>query len=208
MGIAWTITGRKREFLIRQTSTSLIVGGIQKNRPDDQIEKEATIANSLTINIKKGTGHTWTRYCEDCVLVYKDKLVAVFDGVSGPMDGSGGIAARTAAELLRKKARRINEKNYIAVLDEWNKECAPLHSTTLLILLQFANKRVLLNKGDSVGFLDGKQINERHGHGNVVYKVLGDSSPFDEYDVPQGEVKLCTDGIYEAGDDVTIVNIL
>ncbi len=195
-----------KDFLMSKTKNSTIIGGIKQNKTDDGQEKKIEIKNGIKIHITKGTGHNWTRYSEDCVLIYGKKLVAVFDGVSGPCDGSGGIASRKAAEKLRKIASRINSKNYKKLIDAWNKECTR-QSTTALILLQFKNKRILLNKGDSIAFLKGKQINERHGQGNIVTRVLGDEQPFDEYELPEGEIKLCTDGIYDAGDDITEVTI-
>lgn len=203
----WKITGARKDFLVETSKRHVLLGGIKQNKADDGREKEVAVANRVAIKMRKGAGHQWTRFSEDCVLVVEGTvlLVAVFDGVSGAMDGSGGIAARKAAELLREKAEKINRANYGKLLREWNDECRFAGSTTALVFLEVGKKRIVLNKGDSVCFVNGEQLNERHGLDSVVTRVLGDGKPFDEYDVPEGEVELCSDGIYDEGDDVTTV---
>lgn len=205
----WTINGDADDFLIQQTANAIIVGGIIENQPGNAA-KHVTIVNDIRISMRKGPSHHWTKYSEDCALAYQTrtkKIIAVFDGVSGPMDGSGGKAARQAAERLLKKVRTITKKNYKNVLDEWNTECNDLRATTALVFLRFDNQNILLNKGDCVCFVNGKPLNKRHGEGNIVTRVLGDPQPFDEYDVPDGEIRLCSDGIFNERDDVTEIVI-
>jgi len=206
----------------------LIIGGAVDALKESGHTEERIITlkfKGIPIYLRKGSGHDWTKHSEDCALVYRDagKLIAaVFDGVSGAKDGTGGMAARKAAETLRKIAPAITVDNYANIMEGWNDENEQSKgaggATTALVFMEFPGKRVLFNKGDCYGFVDrggdfeeatSINIEQKTRKDYRVVSVLGDGKEFGSREI-SGEAKvleLCSDGVDSPSDDCAIVRV-
>lgn len=206
------------DFFVEQDREWLIAGGIERdNQGDDGKERSVEMtAGDVTISIRKGRLHFWTKYSEDCVLFYRkgeNIVAAVLDGVSGNLDGSGGIASRKGAKILVKYLDRLTEESCERVMREYKNECNEKmgHSsaTASLILVIFGKKCFLFNKGDSYCFHKSELMNKLHSQGDSIYMWL--NSP-DDFDIvrftKEGEITLYSDGFRnKAVDDFTTVRI-
>jgi serine/threonine protein phosphatase PrpC len=194
----------------------VVLGGAEKIFLDDAKPKsiEGKIANARFF-MRKGRGHVWTSFCEDALAIFVDQkklLAAIFDGVSGEMDGSGGIASRIAAKSIIEYAKRINEQNCETLLSEYKDECVKKikkGGTTALILVIFEGKRCqLYNKGDSLCYSNHELVNAPDSIGNVLLKWLNEESGFSRYDFEKKQkLTLYSDGVFNALDDFTMVEI-
>lgn len=195
----------------------LVAGGADKVLGDDGKPKELEGSlGPVRFSMRKGAGHMWTRFCEDSMLIYAKPngvVTAVFDGVSGEGDGSGGLASRRAANTLLEYVDRILEREQPdEVLEEYREKCVssiPLGATTALILVIKQDGECLLyNKGDSMCYTGGRLINTLDSVGNLLLKWLNDDKPFSRYTFKrQGEITLCSDGVLNSWDDSTEINI-
>jgi len=192
------------------TENYIIAGGIEKKNEDyDGNEKFLKIvSDNFEIEMRKGVGHEWTKFSEDCVFVFHDdkkEIYAVFDGVSGNQDGSGGIASRMAAKILLNYVQTLDFEKYKIECIEKIKRGA----TTALILVVQNNYCKLYNKGDCICLLNGKQVNRTHNIGSMLYAWLNMEKEFDFYEFKkEGEVALCSDGIDNPFDDFSIIRII
>ncbi len=165
--------------------------------------------------IEKGSMHFWTRYSEDCALFYRKAdvtVAAVFDGVTGHMDGLGGVASRKGAEMLVKYLDRMDYDSCINVMRMYKDECAEKIAdgrTTALILAVFGKECVLFNKGDSYCFHGYDLVNEPHDLGSSVSRWLNSKHEFSVYRFrKEKEITLYSDGWENGGrDDVTIIRL-
>lgn len=203
-----------KDFFIERDEHSIIIGGIKgKNLPDDGKKKEVRISgDNFYIFLQKGRRHDWTKFSEDCLLAYWCSnffTFAVFDGISGDCDGSGGIASRQAAELLRNRLPTVNKKNCGDVMISFRKEALLKlkEATTALIVFVFGKKAIVFNKGDCCCFLGEQLVNKIHGHGPVVTSYLNDTQAFDRVEFTLGEeLGLTSDGIeHPEYDDIAVI---
>lgn len=204
-------------FSPRFGSGWLVAGGAERVLGDDG--KPKVLEGSLGpihFSMRKGVGHRWTRFCEDSILLYvrpSGLVAAVFDGVSGEGDGSGGLASRKAANTLLGYAERIlQQEDPDEVLEEYREKCASSivtgATTALILVIKQGSECRLYNKGDSMCYADGRLINTLDSVGNALLRWLNDDKPFNRYLFKtQGVITLCSDGVLNSWDDKTEINI-
>lgn len=213
------------DLFVEMEESCVLAGGIKhSNKVDDGKRKEVRLldkSENIEITMKKGRGHSWTKFCEDSIVVVSDvdnnKLVtAVFDGVSGPTDGSGGIASRQAADILKAMLSQtvpgLESCDYF--MESFKNKCIDkisVGATTALVLFAQGSKAKLYNKGDSVCFCGEDLMNSTHSvMGSMLTTWLNTQDEFEvvPFDIKDKQVELCSDGIYnESFDDFTVISI-
>lgn len=195
----------------------LVLGGAERVGADDG--KPRFVRGSFgpfRFAMHKGSGHRWTRFCEDSLFLCvreEGVVAAVFDGVSGDMDGSGGIASRAAAKILSKHAGRLfAAADLDGALEDYREECASEilvgATTAIIFVLPKGGRGRVYAKGDSLCYVDGRLVNEPESVGGMLLKVLNDDQPFSKYEVGDARVvALYSDGIFSAWDDLTEVEL-
>ncbi|MEM0272632.1 MAG: protein phosphatase 2C domain-containing protein [Thermoprotei archaeon] len=194
----------------------LVAGGAERVLGDDGKPKTLEgVLGPVHFSMHKGVGHGWTRFCEDSILVYVEQggvVAAVFDGVSGDADGSGGLASRLAAKTLLNYVGKLLRGDPDNMLEEYMAECKSkisVGATTALILVLWEDGECqVYNKGDSLCYSDGSLVNTPESVGNLLQKYLNDNQPFTRYTFRRlHQVKLCSDGVLNPMDDRTEVSV-
>jgi hypothetical protein len=193
-----------------------LAGGADTVGPDDGRPKmlEARVG-PVDVRMVKGVGHRWTGFCEDAVFICfrrRALIAALFDGVSGHMDGSGGVASRSAAKALLGYVEPILSGSTNAALERYREECSSIitwgATTALILVVPPGGPFTVYSKGDSMCYVDGKLINHLDSVGGVLSRWLNEDSPFNVYVVePKEDVTLCSDGVLNTWDDLTELKI-
>ncbi len=213
----WHMTGNHIERLQPHIdSRCFLAGGIQDtNAPDDGKQPKISAQRGpLSLSMVKGTGHDWTHFCEDTAFIYESQeqlLLAVFDGVSGPQNGSGGRAARMAACILRQILQTqppVTEiQNFFKHYLDRCQNTIAYGDTTAIIVYCAPETAWLWHVGDSLCFIDGSQKNTTHSVGALLTNTLLTAQNGELQELEYGDqLQLGSDGMLTDNyDDSTIL---